>query len=167
MDEEQNEMARLEAGWRMILVIWGVLFASLGVYLIVCMNIEKSIQINVDPGFPLKTIRYALFGVSCITLFVVYYLRKFLMKPNISIANSRQTSSNQHPAVGKYTVAIILTSALLEGIGIYGVILFLLAKDTLSLYQLFIISAAAMIFFRPRKEELLHLATQMNEQRGR
>jgi hypothetical protein len=165
MYEEQNKRARLEAGWRVILVIWGVMLASLGIYIVICINIEKSIQINTDPSFPLKTIRYALFGVSCITLFVVYCLRKFLMKPNISIANSRQMSSNQHPAVGKYTVAILMTSGLLESIGIYGVVLFLWAKDTSSLYQLVIISAAAMLFFRPRKEELFNLAAHMNAQR--
>lgn len=165
MHEEQNEMKRLDAGWRVVLVIWVAILASLGVYFIVCISIEKSLQINIDPSFPLKTLRYSLFGVSCITLFVVYYLRKFLIRPNRSVVNSRQMSSTQNPAVAKYTVAIVITSALLESIGIYGVVLFLLAKDALSLYQLLIISAVAMIYFRPRKEELLNLSTQMKEQR--
>lgn len=167
MHEEQMEMKQLDTGWRVTLLIWGAILASLGVYLVVCMMVEKELQINLDPNLPLETIKYALFGVSFITLFVVYYLRKFLLKSISSNVISGQTSSSQHPAVGKYLVLVIITSALLESIGIYGIVLFFLAKDTSSLYQLLIISAGAMIYFRPRKEELLNIAAQMKAQRGK
>jgi len=40
-------------------------------------------------------------------------------------------------------------------------LLFFLGKDSMTLYQLIIISAAAMVYFRPRKEELLNLAKEM------
>lgn len=161
MVEDQNEMKKLDSGWRLVLVIWWVILASLAMYLIICIAIEKNLQINIDPGFPLETIRYSLFGISFITLIAVYYVRKFLLKSVTSVSQGRQSSSIQHPALGKYTVIVIVTSAILESIGIYGVILFLLAKDTRSLYQLLFISAAAMFYFRPRKEELLKLADQM------
>jgi hypothetical protein len=167
MNEEQMEMKQLETGWRVVLLIWGAILASLGIYLVVCMIIEKEMQINIDPKLPLETIKYALFGVSIITLLVVYYLRKFLLKTTSSNVISSQTSSPQHPAVGKYLVSVIITSALLESIGIYGMVLFFIAKDTSSLYQLLIISAAAMIYFRPRKDELLNLSAQMKAQRGK
>ncbi len=165
MYEEQNEIKQLDTGWRVILLIWGAILASLGIYLVVCIMVEKELQINIDPNLPLETIKYALFGVSFITLFMVHYLRKFLLRTSNSIVNSSQTSSLQHPAVGKYLVTVIITSALLESIGIYGVVLFFMAKDTSSLYQLLIISAAAMIYFRPRKDELLNLSAQMKAQR--
>jgi len=165
MHEEQMEMKQLETGWRVTLLIWGAILASLGIYLVVCIIIEKELQINIDPKLPLETIKYALFGASFITLFVVHYLRKFLLRTISSNVISSQTSLPQHPAVGKYLVAVIITSALLESIGIYGVVLFFLAKDTSSLYQLLIISAAAMIYFRPRKDELLNIAAQMKAQR--
>ncbi len=165
MHEEQKEMKQLDTGWRVTLLIWGAILASLGIYLVVCMIVEKDLQINIDPKLPLETIKYALFGVSFITLFVVYYLRKFLLRTISSNVISSQTSSPQHPAVGKYLVSVIITSALLESIGIYGVVLFFLAKDTSSLYELLIISAVAMIYFRPRKDELLNIAAQMKAQR--
>ena len=167
MHEEQKEMKQLDTGWRVTILIWGAILASLGIYLVVCIIMEKELQINIDPELPLETIKYALFGVSFITLFVVYYLRKFLLRTISSNVNSSQTSSPQHPAVGKYLVSVITTSALLESIGIYGVVLFLMSKDISSLYQLLIISAVAMIYFRPRKEELLNIAAQMKDQRGK
>lgn len=164
MQENEMEMKQIDSGWRVILVLWGAILASLGVYLVVCIVMEKKLLINISPNLPMETIKIALFGVSFITLFVVNYLRKFLLRSGNSFGNSSQPSSPQHPAVGKYTVIVIITSALLESIGIYGVVLFFMAKDTLSLYQLVIMSALAMIYFRPRKDELLNLAAQMKAQ---
>ena len=164
MYDEQEDVKRLMSGWRVVLVIWGAILASLGVYLIICLNIGTALQVNIAPDFPITTVKYALFGVACATIVVVYVLRKFLLSSAGSAINSTQTTSAQHPAIAKYTTAVVITSALLESIGIYGVVLFFLAKDTRSLYQLLIISAAAMIYFRPRKEELFTLAKQMKEQ---
>ena len=118
MHEDQKEMKQLDTGWTVVLLIWGAILASLGIYLVVCIILEKELQINIDPKLPLETIKYALFGVSFITLFVVYYLRKFLLRTISSNVISSQTSSPQHPAVGKYLVTVIITSALLESIGI-------------------------------------------------
>ena len=164
MHEEQKEMKQLDTGWRVILVIWGAIFVSLGVYLAVCIIMEKELQFDLDPNFPIETIKFALFGVSFITLFVVHYLRKFLFKTNSPIITPRQALSPQQQALGKYSVIVIITLALLDSIGIYGVVLFIMSKDTLSLYQLLIISAVAMIHFRPRKEELLNLVAKTEAQ---
>lgn len=161
MIEDQDEMKRLNAGWKVILLIWGAILASLGLYLIVCINVENFLQVNIAPDFPLTTIKYALFAVACVTLVGVHIFRKIILTPGRSGVSSMQMSSTQHPAIAKYTMAVVITSALLESIGIYGVVLFLLAKDTRSLYQLLFISAAAMIYFRPRKEELLNMAKQI------
>lgn len=161
MSEDQDEMKRLDAGWKVILLIWGAILASLGVYLIVCINVGKLGEVNINPDFPLTTIRYALFAVACVTLVGVHIFRKFLLAPGRSAGNSMQLSSGQHPAIAKYTLIVVITSALLESIGINGVVLFLAARDTRSLYQLLIISAAAMIYFRPRKQELINMAKQI------
>jgi hypothetical protein len=93
------------------------------------------------------------------------HIRKFLLNPERSGGRPARTTSAQHPEITKYTTVVVITSALLESIGIYGVVLFLLARDTRLLYQLLMISAAAMIYFRPRKEKLLALAEQMKEYR--
>ena len=164
MHADQNEMKQFDSGWIVVLLIWGAILASLGVYLVICSIVGRNLQINLDSDFPLGTLKYALFVVSFITLLAVYYLRKLLLRPTNAISSSTQTSPDRNPALAKYTVAIIITSALLESIAIYGVVLFFLAKDTSSLYQLLFISAAAMLFFRPRKSELLNLAAQMKKQ---
>lgn len=60
---------------------------------------------------------------------------------------------------------MIVTLALSESIAIYGLVLFLIGKDPMDLYLLILISAAAMLIYRPKKEEVIHLS-RMNEQAG-
>lgn len=161
---DPNEMKKLDAGLKVILVIWGAILASLGVYLVVCIYLQESLHINTAPDLPLDTLKYALLGVSCVTLCVVPFLRKSMMRPNKPAAKAGFATSIQHPAIGKYTVVTVVTLAMLESIGIYGVVLFLLSKDTMTLYLFLMISAGSMIYFRPRKEELVNIAEQMDNQ---
>jgi uncharacterized membrane protein YccC len=51
---------------------------------------------------------------------------------------------------------MIVAWALLEGIGVFGLILFLLGKNPMDLYLLIMISAAAMLWYRPKKDELIN-----------
>ena len=158
---EPKEKKQLLGGYKIILVIWWAIFGSLFIYFIVCHAIGDQLQNVGNTNVPVDMIKYALWGVSIVTLVSAHYIRKFLLSTGSTGFSSSQTASLQHPAAGKYTVVIIITLALLESIGIYGVVLFLIAKDTASLYQLLIVSGIAMIYYRPRKEELFELAAKM------
>ncbi len=161
MNGQRGEMERLEKGWKTVFIIWLAMLASLCVYLILCDLLEAQLQVTVDDSFPIDSIKYALYGVSLATLIGVYYLRNYLLNnPGLPL-NVNPTSQVQHPAVARYSIIIVIVSALLESIGIYGLVLFLLSKDTAALYQLIAVSAAGLIYFRPRKEELLFLADRM------
>lgn len=158
---DSGETKKLDAGFLVIFVIWGAIFVSLGVYLGVSLFLGDALPVGVHVGFPLETLRYALFGISVVTLVAVHALRGFLLKNPGFVRSAGKATSSQHPAVARYTVVVIITSALLESIGIYGLILFLLAGDTLSLYQLLGLSAFSMLIYRPKKAELLDLAERM------
>ncbi len=163
---DKSELQQLNTAWKVIGIIWGALFASLAIHVAVCYLVED--QLVPEAGFPLETMRFALYGVSAATLVVAYYLRRAMLKPgkrsSPSTAGHRPAAQIQHPAAGKYLTAMIVASALSESIGIYGVVLFFLSKDWSALYQFMIVSAAAMLYFRPRKEELFGLAEEMKRQ---
>jgi len=161
MLEEQSQMKQLDKSWKIILLIWSAIFSSLGVYLIVCHAFGNQFQSGVGPNFPTAILKNIFLVVSIIILFTVRYLRGYLMRPGGSPLQPSQVPSVQHSAIGKYTLATLITSALLESIGIYGVVLFLLTKDNSLLYLFLIISAAGMIYFRPRKDELSSLMAAM------
>jgi hypothetical protein len=162
MQIEEQEREQLEKGWTIILILWGSMFLFLGVYIGFCYFFGSTVKMNTADNFPADIFKYSMFGISFITLISVYYLRKLLLGVGKSTFHT-SSSSGQHPAVAKYTVTIIITSALLEGIAIFGVVLFLLVNDSAAFYQLIGMSAASMIYFRPQKEELFDLARQIRK----
>ncbi|SLM32411.1 conserved membrane hypothetical protein [Desulfamplus magnetovallimortis] len=160
MSYDDTEDRKLEQGWKTIIIIWMAMLASLGIYLIVFNLAEIRLNMYFDASLPLDTIRYALYGVSVATLVGVFYLRSYLLDTKRPFKYN-QNKTPQHPAVARYSITVIICLALLESIGIYGVVLFLLSGDIGVLYQLIAVSAAGMIYFRPRKEELIALADEI------
>ena len=161
---EKDEREKLDKGWIQIIIIWGALFASLGVYVIVCIIMDKQGNGPTRINSQFDTLEMALYFVSLITLFFTNFIRKKMLSvKDTAVSNifSKKISSHQHPAIAKYNIAIIITSAMSESIGIYGMVLFFIGQGFQVLYSFIIVSAAAMYYFRPKKEELLKLATQM------
>ena len=60
--------------------------------------------------------------------------------------------------MNQYTAVVVISLALVESIGIYGFVLFGLGGGLKTLYTFIGISALAMIFYRPKREELEKLA---------
>ncbi len=50
-----------------------------------------------------------------------------------------------------------------ESIGVYGLILFFMGKNRSDLYILIVISAAAMLYYRPNKEEVISMAKELQK----
>jgi len=69
--------------------------------------------------------------------------------------------SNQSAIIGKYVTAMLVSLALSEFIGIMGLALFFLGDNFQVLYIFMAISAVAMFFYRPKREELETLALAM------
>ena len=73
---------------------------------------------------------------------------------------------NQPPFVGHYAAVVIISLALSESIGIYGLVLFLLGGGFKTLYTFIAVSALAMVFYRPKREEMEKLAMAYKKQAG-
>ena len=116
-------------------------------------------------NFPIPLLRNILFGVAIITLFLTHFFKKFLLagtsggSPSKSLESG--SHSNQPPFLAKYTTALIVSLTLSESIGIYGLVLFFLGDGFQTLYILTGISALAIYFHRPKREELETLAIAM------
>ncbi len=164
---DKSEIEQLDRAWKIIMIIWGTLVFTLVVYLVVCKLVEDQLK-PMSTGLPLETMTIALFGVSIVMFIITHYVRKAMMKvsgrgsaPKVVLNPSVQIQS---PAAGKYLTAIIVAMALSESIGIYGLALFFLSKDSMTLYLFISMSAIAMFYYRPRKEELLQVALEMQQQ---
>ena len=73
------------------------------------------------------------------------------------------SGANTQSAIGRYFGGIIIYLSLVESIAIYGLIICIINADFFSLYLLVAIAIVALIYFRPKKQELMDLAIQLKE----
>lgn len=138
-------------------VIWFAIFGSLAINLVVGLQFATSVRISLDEEI-LSHLKSAFYILAVITLIFIRYIRKFILSPKGPDGQVNKLS--RPPVLPKYTVAMIVTLALSESIGIYGLVLFLIGKDPMDLYLLILISAMTMIIYRPKKEEVIHLSRE-------
>ena len=135
-------------------IIWFALLMSLAVYLFVGFRVGTNLQslVNEDTSGILRTVLYA---AAFAILIATRYIRKLIMSGKSQVSQPAQAL--EHLTLQKYSAATIVALAMSESIGIYGLILFFLGKNSTDLYLLILISAAAMVIYRPKKDEMLHL----------
>lgn len=149
----------LEKGMSMLKMIWGALVMSLLAYIIVAPLILETSQIDLSAE-AYSTLRMTMYGVAFLTLAAAWFVRRSILAAQ---RVPRPTKSRQHPAIQRYTTAMIIALGMSEAIGIYGLILFLLGKNQVDLYLLTALSAAAMTLYYPKKEEVVSLAEKFQK----
>lgn len=135
-------------------IIWFAILVSLIIYLSVGLNAGTDLHRSMDEETFFK-FRAILYLVSFVTLFVTRYIRKLILSAKGQGMLFGHTS--QHPVLKKYSVAMIMALAMSESIGIYGLVLFFIGKNAIDLYLLILVSAAAMLTYRPNKNEIIGL----------
>lgn len=144
----EQEMSR---GMMTLKIIWAAMLLSLAVYLVVGRIVATNLPAPLT-GEVFATLRLVLYALGFATLIAARFVRKRILDGttrSVEPLPDRPASFMQ-----KYTTAVIVNLAMAESVGIYGLVLFLLGRDTTDLYVLMGISAAAMVYYRPRREEL-------------
>lgn len=157
---DKQKMEAIDKGFITLNVIWGAMLFSLFIYLFVAHYLKGSIEASLDEN-TLGLFRSALYAVSAVTLISSFYIRKLILRTKRM--SGRQVPEVQSPAVARYFTALIVTLALCESVGIYGLVLFLMGKNSTDLYLFIAVSVAAMVYYRPRKEEVLELAKELRK----
>ena len=143
-------------------IIWAGIFGSLFIYVLICHQWGEEIRQTASPKIPLDLMRNVLYGVAISTLVLTHFVRKFMLAERSGGSGPTslkpQLNSNQSSLISKYATAMIVSLALSESIGIYGFVLFLLGDSFRTLYIFVGISALAMFFYHPKREELETLA---------
>lgn len=157
MRNEQNKAA-IENGMRTLWIVWGAALISLFIYLVVAHLLGEEIRHNQNPNFPLSLMRNILLGIGIATLFGAYFLKKTILSQGSRTVSKAilndQSNSDPTQIIAKYTTATIISLALCESVGIYGFVLYILDDNLQTLYSFIGLSAVAIIYYRPKKEEL-------------
>jgi len=161
MDRELS--GRIGKSLATLKIIWGAMLFSLAIYLFIGTYLSSRLQSGLSDPDTVDIIRSVLYAVSMATLVVTKIMRKkALAKVGEAARPEGQEDSdavNLAPVLARYATAMIVSLALSESIGIYGLVLSLLGTGTTDLFVLTGVAAAAMVYYRPREDEVLALAT--------
>ncbi len=141
-------------------IIWFAMLMSLGIYLFVGIQVGTNVHSSINED-TLDILRTVLYAMAFAILIATRYLRKLILSGKSQVSQPAQIL--KYAALQKYSAATIVALAMSESIGIYGLILFFLGKNSTDLYLLILISAAAMVMYRPRKDEMLNLVQEGRE----
>ena len=154
------EKGLYEKQLQILWIIWAGMLVSLVVYVLICLLGGDVIRRSAS-SLPLDLMRDILYGIAILTVMLTHFLRNFILggRSGDSDPMSLQppSPSDQSAVVGKYVTAMIVSLALSESIGIYGLVLFLLGADLKTVFIFNGIAALAMFIYRPKREELERL----------
>lgn len=149
---EPQSAADLKKAYKLSMIIGLVMIGSLLIYasvveLIKTQNIMPR-GLAVAPDV-VALLRYVLLGVTVLELFAIRYLNQTILSAEVRVQQS-SVMGPFNPEVQKLITAAIVTFALCESVAIYGLVLFLLGRNTTDFYLFLIISFFYFIVFFPR-----------------
>lgn len=167
---ETQEHEAIDKGMLSLRVIWGAMLGSLLIYVVMCHLPGLGFKSTAGSDLPLGLLRNIFFVLGAGALITAYYIRRVILsartdrrKPKLT---ERMVRSNTPPFVATYSTVVTVSLACSESIGIYGLVLFLLGDTFQTLYMFMIVSALAMVFYRPKREELVKLAMAYRKRDG-
>jgi hypothetical protein len=167
---EAQERDAIDKGMKTLWVMWAAMVGSLFIYVFICHQPGIGFKGVEGTNLPVDLLRKILFAVAAAELIMAYYLRRFMLKGRsgaTGVHGARGSAiMNQPPFVGHYSAAVIVSLAFSESIGIYGFVLCVLGGGFKTLYIFIAVSALAMVFYRPKREEMERLAMAYKKQAG-
>ena len=162
---EVAERGTNERGLQTLWIIWAAMLGSLLVYVFLCHQFGEGIRRTESHDLPLGLIRNILSVVALVTLFLTHFIRKRMLAGRFGSSGAGLFKpgavSNQPSLLVHYTTAVIVSLALCDSVGLFGLVLFMLGDSFRTLHIFIGISALAMYFYRPKREELETLAIAM------
>jgi hypothetical protein len=155
---DRNLEEKADKGLKNLNFIWVAMLGFLALYTFLGFFLKNSLEITTrDPSFH-TTLKWTLYLVSAATFFLALFLRRMLINSSRTLKGWTQEATGQpHPAVARYSTAVVLSLAVAESIGVYGLILCLFFHNLTDLISLIALSAVAMILLRPKRDELFGL----------
>lgn len=167
---ETETSKAIDKGVRTLWVIWAAMLVSLLMYVFICHQPGVGFKNVGGSVFPIGLLRNIFFGAGAAAWLMAFFMRRSMLSVRAGISKpkpvERMVKWDAPPYIAKYATAVIVSLALSESIGIYGFVLFLLGGGFKTLYTFIGISAVAMVFYRPKREEVERLAMAYKKQAG-
>jgi len=142
-------------------LIQGVLLASLVVYVIVCITLGDQIQQPL-PEAQRVLIRTILYVVAIVTFPMTNLLRYIQLRLNQTMPFSSIDPEGE--AKKRYLVTVIVSMSLIESVGIFGFVMFVLGDNFNTLYIFTGLSALGLFLYRPKVHEYAGIVKALTAQ---
>ena len=127
-------------------ITWVSMFGALAIYIPVCHLSGDVIKADMEADIPLELMKNILLGISAAEIVMAYFIRRIMLTPRKPLEAYQMKE--------RYAAAAVLVSlAISESIGIYGLLLFFIGEEISAFYTFIAISATAIIFYCPKADE--------------
>jgi hypothetical protein len=143
-------------------VILGIMLAMLVAYIIVCQSIGAQLQQPL-PEAQRELIRTVLYAVAIVTFPLTNLIRYIQLRLNQTMPYSH--AAHQNEAKNRYLVTVIVSMSLIESIGVFGFVMFILGDNFNTLYIFTGLSALGLYLYRPKAEEYARIIEALAAQK--
>ena len=143
-------------------IIVGVMLTLLAALLIVCITIGESLQQPL-PEDQRVLIRTILYVVAIVTFPMTNLLRHIQLRLNQTMPYEQATP--QTMAKKRYLVTVIVSLSLIESVGVFGPVMFILGDNFNTLFIFMGLSALGLFLYRPKTHEYASILDALTVQK--
>jgi hypothetical protein len=153
----QVEREQLKADLILPWIIVIMMLVTLAAAIIACHIAGGQLQQHL-PHDQRELIRTILYAVAIVTFPLTNLIRHIQLRLN-------QTMPGDKPAKNRYLLTVTVSAALIESVGIFGFVMFILGDDFNTLYIFTGLSALGLFLYRPKPDEYYDIVEARNAQK--
>jgi len=139
--EHEQSKSDLILPWMVV----AMMVAMLAAYVVVCHAFGEQLQEPL-PQSQRELIRTILYAIAIVTFPLTNLIRHIQLRLN-------QTMPGDEPSKSRYLLTVTVSMVLVESVGIFGFVMFILGDDFNTLYIFTGLSALGMFLYRPKPDE--------------
>ena len=148
--EREQSKSDLILPWMVVVMMLVMLVA----YVVVCHLFGEQLQQPL-PQNQRELIRTILYAIAIVTFPLTNLIRHIQLRLN-------QTMPGDTPSKSRYLLTVTVSMVLIESVGIFGFIMFILGDDFNTLYIFTGLSALGMFLYRPKPDEYYDIIEARN-----
>ncbi|TAK62659.1 hypothetical protein [Methylobacter sp.] len=146
--ERENLKSDLILPW----VIVAMMLAMLVTYIIICHALGEQLQQPL-PEAQRVMFRTIFYVIAIVTFPLTNLIRHIQLRLNQTMPSSHATHGAAAMAKSRYLVTIIVSMSLVEVVGVFGLVMFVLGDGFNTLYIFTGLSALGLFLYRPKADE--------------
>jgi hypothetical protein len=148
--EREQSKSDLILPWMVVVMMLVMLVA----YVVMCHLFGEQLQQPL-PQNQRELIRTILYAIAIVTFPLTNLIRHIQLRLN-------QTMPGDTPSKSRYLLTVTVSMVLIESVGIFGFIMFILGDDFNTLYIFTGLSALGMFLYRPKLDEYYDIIEARN-----